>query len=85
VNRNDFQKLAALRLKEARVLFDAGCWEGAYYLAGHAIECAIKARIAKQTKKFDFPARQDRENDCYTHDFKKLIRLAETCKDPDRH
>jgi HEPN domain-containing protein len=76
VNRKDFQKLAALRLKEANILRAAGRWEGAYHLGGYAVECAIKACIAKLTKRHDFPTRQDRENDCYTHDFNRLIRLA---------
>src|SRR5262249_955863 len=45
------------------------------YLAGYAIECAIKACIAKQTKRHDFP---DKEiaNKCYVHKLEPLIVLA---------
>ena len=80
MNRKDFQNLTVIRLREAKVLLKTSCWEGAYYLGGHAAECAIKACIAKQTRRHDFPPRQDRENDCYTHDFAKLIRLAGLAK-----
>jgi HEPN domain-containing protein len=55
VKRSDFQELAALRLKEARLLLKANCPEGAYYLAGYAAECALKACIARRTERFEFP------------------------------
>lgn len=55
MNRADLQVLARLRLAEAKVLFDNRRYEGAYYLLGYAIECALKAYIAKQTKRYDFP------------------------------
>jgi len=43
-SRKDFQRLAE---REARALLAAGEFDGAYYLAGYAIECALKAVIAK--------------------------------------
>jgi HEPN domain-containing protein len=55
VNRTDFQKLSEIRVREAEVLFENGFYEGAYYLAGYAIECAFKACIAKQIREYDFP------------------------------
>jgi len=33
----------------------AGFFDGAYYLAGYAVECAIKACIAKGTRRYEFP------------------------------
>jgi HEPN domain-containing protein len=50
MNRTDLQQLAELRIKEARILLDGDSYSGAYYLAGYAIECALKACIAKRTK-----------------------------------
>ena len=76
MNRADFQRLAELRIKEARVLLDAGCFEGAYYLAGYAVECAIKACIAKLTKEFDFPDK-DTVNRSYTHRLEQLVQVAQ--------
>ncbi len=36
----------------------AGMWEGTYYLAGYAVECALKACIAKQIIAEDFPDKE---------------------------
>jgi HEPN domain-containing protein len=76
LKRRDFQELARLRLKEAQLLLRAGCWEGAYYLGGYAVECLLKACIARKIERHDFPDR-DRTNQSYTHDLEKLLLLAE--------
>src|SRR5690242_7885063 len=52
VNCTDFKKLAEIRMAEARTLLKARHYDGAYYLAGYAVECALKACIAKRTKKY---------------------------------
>jgi len=57
--RKDFQRLAELRAKEAATLAKTGNQQGAYYLAGFAVECALKACIAKKTRRHDFPADKD--------------------------
>ncbi|MCZ6677854.1 MAG: HEPN domain-containing protein [Candidatus Poribacteria bacterium] len=62
-------------MKEAKVLLDHGCAPGAYYLLGYAVECALKACIAKKTRRYDFPDRK-RVNDNYTHDLDKLLTVA---------
>ncbi len=64
-----------MRLREARVLLDNRCWEGAYYLAGYAVECALKACIAKSTERYEFPDKA-RVNASYTHDLDKLLYVA---------
>jgi HEPN domain-containing protein len=79
MNRSDLQRLAEMRLREAEALLGAGCYEGAYYLAGYAVECALKACIAKQTREHDFPDKQ-RVLDSYTHDLGKLFRVAKHWK-----
>jgi len=50
--------------------------EGAYYLTGLAVECAVKACIARNTKRHDFPPNQNAVRDIYTHDLVKLIKAA---------
>ncbi|MGC2744663.1 MAG: hypothetical protein WA672_15920 [Candidatus Angelobacter sp.] len=45
--RVDLQELAHLRLAEARLLLDGKSFAGAYYLTGLALECALKACIAR--------------------------------------
>ncbi len=69
------EQLAQLRLSEAKLLAQQGHSSGAYYLAGYAIECALKALIAAQFKDNQIPNKAF-VNDIYTHDLKKLIRLA---------
>jgi HEPN domain-containing protein len=75
MNRNDFQALARLRLREARILLREGEFPGAYYLAGYSIECAIKACIAKQTRRYDFPSREIVQKS-YTHNLGDLLKAA---------
>jgi HEPN domain-containing protein len=76
MNRLEFQQLAGVRVREAEALLAAGLWDGAYYLAGYAVECALKACIAKLTKAEDFPPKPEIVRDYYTHDINKLVRLA---------
>lgn len=64
-----------MRLKEANALLAAGFPDGAYYLAGYAVECALKACIAKATQRYDFPDK-DSANASYTHNLEKLITVA---------
>lgn len=76
MNRADLQQLSELRIKEARILLDAASYAGAYYLAGYAVECALKACIAKQTKEYGFPDK-DFVNKSWTHKLEELLNLAE--------
>jgi len=78
LNRGDFQRLSDERLAEAKLLLTAGKWSGAYYLAGYAVECALKAAILAlvERKGTIFEDKKFAEN-CWTHDLEKLIFLAE--------
>lgn len=64
-----------MRLKDAQALFLAKQFSGAYYLAGYALECAFKACIAKQFKRYEFPDKKI-VNDSWTHDLRKLASIA---------
>jgi len=75
LNRDDFKTLARLRISEARSLLHAGHPSGAYYLAGYAIECGLKAVIAGQTQQHEFPDKQ-RALDSFVHDLEKLSRTS---------
>jgi AbiV family abortive infection protein len=75
MTRNDLKQLARIRIEEAQVLFNNKNYSEAYYLAGYSIECALKACIAKQIRKFDFPDKH-LANDSYTHDIEKLLKVA---------
>ena len=75
MNRADFQKLSTHRVREAKVLLDNECYEGAYYLLGYAVECGFNACIAKQTQRYDFPDK-NLANSIYTHDLNTLLRFS---------
>lgn len=74
--RADFQLLADVRLEEAKLLLDSGRWDGVYYLAGYAVEVALKACVIKLLMGTDaFPEKRFSER-CYTHDIGELVGLA---------
>lgn len=75
MNRSDFQQLAKVRLREAKLLLAANAPDGAYYLAGYAVEFALKACIAKSTERHDFPDKS-RANRSHTHNMRELIMVA---------
>ena len=75
VDRRDLQALSRIRAREAKALLNAGLNDGAYYLAGYAVECALKACIAKETRRYEFPDKK-RVDDSYTHNLKELVRIA---------
>jgi hypothetical protein len=43
MDRRKFQEAAKIRKKDAQALIRSKQYPGAYYLAGYAIECALKA------------------------------------------
>jgi len=75
VNRLQFQELTKLRQREAYALLSNRLYSGAYYLMGYAIECSLKACIAKQTKRHDFPDKNETIQS-YTHNLQQLIGLS---------
>lgn len=78
MNRSDFQQLAELRIVEAQALLKLSVpmSDGAYYLAGYAIECALKACIAKKYAAGEWPDKKF-VVDCHTHEILTLVKLAQ--------
>jgi HEPN domain-containing protein len=76
VTRRDLRGLALIRLKEAKVLLRNGYYDGAYYLSGYCIECALKACIAKRTCRYEFPDKKT-TNASHTHRLEDLLRVAQ--------
>ena len=81
-DRATFQQLAESRLVEARLLLANGLSSGAYYLAGYAIECALKAKIAADFRENEIPELK-RVQSIYTHDPSALLGLAVLKEDLD--
>ncbi len=72
LNRKGLQYLAKLRLREAKALLRSNHPDGAYYLAGYAVECGLKACIARKTQRYDFPEK-DIVQASYSHEFTRLL------------
>jgi len=72
--RRQLQDLAKLRLREAEVLYDAGLYDGSIYLAGYAVELALKARICRLLRLADYPVNLG--SSFKVHDFEQLKVLA---------
>ena len=76
MNRAELHQLASDRIRDARALLAARRWSGAYYLAGYAVECALKACVIVQLMKTDeFPEKRFSEQ-CWTHNLAQLLGLA---------
>lgn len=70
------KKLAATRLKEAKILYKSRRYSGAYYLAGYAIELGIKAFYCKSVKKCTFPPKVKVVAELYKHDLNELMKAC---------
>jgi HEPN domain-containing protein len=82
VNRTQLQQLAEERVRDAEALLNVGQWSGAYYLAGYAVECGLKACIAKLTNMHDFP-NKDIAVKSHTHKIESLVEVASLKNDRD--
>ena len=83
MNRTDLQSLSRQRRREAAALLRARHFPGAYYLVSYAVECALKACIARQTRRFDFPSKQIVQK-VFVHDLEVLVKVAGLKADLDR-
>ena len=75
ITKNDLEKLAVIRLEDADLLLRNGRASSAYYLAGYALELALKVCISNQMQSAVIPDRGF-INDIYTHKLDKLLGLA---------
>src|SRR5437588_12250440 len=69
--------MAEERIKDAKALLDGHRWEFAYYVAGYAVECALKSCILARMVHTAWIFQEKWEaKSCLTHEFEKLIDLA---------
>ena len=83
MNRETLHEISRVRKREAAALLRANLFPGAYYLVGYSVECALKACIAKQTARHDFPDK-NLAVQAWTHDLQKLVQLAGVGPDLER-
>lgn len=72
--RKQLQDLAKLRLREAEALYAAKLYDGSVYLAGYAVELALKARICRLLSVAEYPINIG--NSYKVHDLEQLRVLA---------
>ncbi|MGH9359971.1 MAG: HEPN domain-containing protein [Terriglobia bacterium] len=71
-HRAEWRKLSNTRIEDGEVLLRNGRYDAAYYLAGYAVECALKARIVRLLEGY-FPPKQN----LYIHSLEELLKAAE--------
>ena len=77
MNQAELQRLATERIADAKVLLDGNRWEFAFYTAGYAVECALKSCVLKRMVYTAWVFEEKwKAQDCLTHDFRELVRLA---------
>jgi HEPN domain-containing protein len=78
MTRIQWQELAERWLLDAKALLDEHRWSAAYYVAGYAVECGLKAcvlvRLAAEPEVI-FASKKFSEN-CWTHSLLELVKLA---------
>jgi HEPN domain-containing protein len=75
MNRTDLQNLAEERLADAQILLTNNRFGAAYYVVGYAVECGLKACIARLTKAEDFYDKTLARN-IFKHDLEDLANYA---------
>lgn len=75
MNKTILESLTNIRIDEAEILLNSGRFQGAYYLAGYSLECAIKVCIAKQVMQYDFP-NKDLAQKSHQHKLTELLGVA---------
>ncbi len=78
MNRAELQQLSDERIEDAKALLAASRWSGAYYLAGYALECALKSCVLAYVERTGiiFEDKKFAEK-CWTHDLETLVRQAD--------
>jgi hypothetical protein len=75
LSARSLQQLADSRAAEAAALMQLGHYSGAYYLAGYALECGLKAVIASGFEAGVIPDKR-LVLQIYTHKLNELLKLA---------
>jgi HEPN domain-containing protein len=79
VTRAGWRRMAEERVRDAAALLRARRWSAAYYLAGYAVECGLKACVVAYVQRHIEVIFQERRfsERCWTHDFDELLKVAE--------
>ena len=85
MNRADLQQLSHERIEDARALIAAKQWSGAYYVAGYALECALKACILAYIDRTGIIFEDKKyAQSCWTHNIEDLVKQADLTIERDK-
>jgi hypothetical protein len=79
LSRAELRKIARTRIAEARKLFDARRYDGAVYICGYGVECALKARTLTTLRWPGFPETKkefEQFQSFRTHNLETLLSLS---------
>jgi len=77
VNQAELRKLAEERILDAAALISSSRWAFAYYVAGYAVECALKSCVLARMIHTGGVFKDKKFSEwCWTHDFGELIKHA---------
>jgi hypothetical protein len=78
VNRLGWQRLAERWLVDTKSLLDDHRWSAAYYLAGYAVECGLKACVLARVSVTPEVVFEDKKfsEKCWTHSVLELVKQA---------
>ena len=78
-SKAEFMRLADARLAEASHLLSGGFYDGAFYLAGYAVEFGLKAVFCNRLNAFELP--DPSIKDVFIHDLSKLLKQCDLTTD----
>jgi hypothetical protein len=77
VNQAELRQMAEDRILDAKALLDGSRWAYAYYVAGYAVECSLKACLLARMGHTGWVFKDKvKIDECLVHEFMKLIHIA---------
>jgi HEPN domain-containing protein len=71
----NLEKLSEEKLRDADVLYGAGCYGGAFYICGYAVELSLKEKICITLGWDEYPS-DGKYKFLKIHDFEVLLRFS---------
>ncbi len=71
----ELEKLSRDRLSDAKALHKAGCYDGAFYMCGYAVELGLKKKICVTLGWDEYPS-DGKYKFLKTHDFEVLLHFS---------
>ena len=83
-NHKQLREISKSRLRTSKILIDHQDYDGAFYMMGYVLECALKSVICKRLNLANYPDKdssEDKRSIFRTHKFDILLTLSGIEKD----